>query len=559
MRAFRRGAVAAAAAAVLVLSACAPALPPSVVADSRVTVGWTGAVTSLNARIDPTSGNRDIAAVTRSSFGRIVDGEVVPDESFGKVTILGDDPFTVRYDLTEPSWSDRIPLDAADLVLGWAASVGLLSKDGPSDAAREAAPPTIDEFARSIDVTFAAPTIAWQTAVSVDVPAHTVGMRAFDLDDPMEAKQAVIRAVLDGDDSAISAIAEVWNTAFAVTDDTVETDLALSSGPYLVTAIGDEGTSVTLEPNPTYSGAAAPKIADIDLVPQGDDPIAAVGDSLDIATVRPTPGNRDAVCERERRDFAVQTTHDGTIWALLLSTDGVFADAGPRSAFLRMVPADDMVAAGAGEWSQAYAKTTSMVTAPGSRAFDIVTEDSGFADALAAPADDAEADRAAAGVATGTRVCVVYDAGSGFAQGAFSALKAAAAEAGWNVVDCATGDVDAAVEAPGWDAVIRRVRVPQTPRAIAQQWGTDGSSSLVGQSDPARDELISTLQQTVDVYQARDLLAQIEATIVRAAVAKPLAANPRVTVIAPDVTGVTVREGDDAPVLSDVAGWAPAG
>lgn len=558
MRASRRGAAAVLATTVVALTACAPALPPSVIPDSSVVVGWTGAVTSLNARVDPTPGNRDIAAMTRSSFGRVVDGEVIPDESFGAVTILEEDPFTVRYDLREPSWSDGIPLDAADLVLGWAASVGVLGEDGPTDAAQQAVRPTVDEFARSIDVTFDAPTIAWQTAVSVDAPAHTVGMRAFDLDDPMEAKQAVIRAVLDGDATALAAIAEVWNTAFTVSGETIAHDLALSSGPYLVSEVADEGASVALTPNLRYTGAA-PTFAEIDLVPRGDDPIAAVGDTLDVVTVSPTPDNRAAVRERERRDFAVQTTHDGTIWALLLSTDGVFDDAAPRSAFLRMVPADDMVAAGGGEWSQAYPKTTSMITAPGSRAFDIVTEDSGFADALAAPADDAEADRVAAGVSKGTRVCVVYDAGSGFAKGAFGALKAAAAEAGWNVVDCATDDIDAAVAAPGWDAAIRRIRVPQTPQAIAQQWGTDGSARLVGRGDPARDELISALETTVDVYEARELLAQIEATIVRAAVAKPLAASPRITVVAPGVTGVTVRDGDDAPVLSDVAGWTPAG
>lgn len=559
MRASRRTAVVAVAVAVLALSACAPALPPSVVPDSTVTVGWAGPVTSLNARVDPTPGNRDIAAVTRSSFGRVVDGEVVPDESFGTVRILQKDPFTVRYDLAEPSWSDGIPLDAADLVLGWAASVGLLSEDGPSDAALAAEPPAIDEFARSIDVTFAAPTIAWQTAVSADAPAHTVGMRAFDLDDPMEAKQAVIRAVLERDAGALAAIAEVWNTAFAVSGDTVDADLALSSGPYVVADIEDEGASVTLAPNPAYTGAAAPKIADIELVPRGDDPVAAVGESLDIVSLSPTPDDREAVRQRERRDFVVQTTHDGTIWTLLLSPDGIFTERAARAAFLRVVPADEMVAAGAGEWAQAYPKTTSMVTAPGSRAFDVVTEDSGFAEALGTPADDAGLDRTAAGVRDDARVCVLYDSRNGFAKGAFGALKTAAAEAGWDVVDCATDDLDAAVKAPGWDAVIRRVRVPQTPRAIAQQWGTDGSSSLVGQADPARDELISTLQQTVDVYAARDLLARIESTIVQAAVARPLAAAPRVTIVAPDVTGVTVRDGDDAPLLSDVAGWTPAG
>ena len=559
MRASRRGAVAVLAAAALALSACAPALPPSVVADSSVTVGWGGRLTSFNAATDPTAANRDIAAATRSAFGHMVDGEVVPDESFGTAKIVGKDSFTVRYDLKEPLWSDGIPLDAADLVLGWAASVGLLTKDGPTDAALKAARPKVDEFARAIDVTYPAPTISWQTAIAADVPAHTVGMRAFDLDDPMEAKQAVIRAVLDRDTTALAAISDVWNTDFTLTDGKLSPTMALSSGPYVVSKVSDEGASVTLTPNPQYRGAAVPQVADVALVPRGDDPLAAVGKSLDVLSFTPTPADRTPVKQLERRDFGAQTTNDGTIWTVLLSTDAVFSSRNARAAFLRAIPADDMVAAGAGEWSQSYPKTTSMVTAPGSRAFEIVTEDSGFAKTIGTPADDAAVDRAAAGVRGGARVCVLYDRKSGFAKGAFTALKAGIAEAGWNAVDCATDDLDAAQKASGWDAVIRRVRVPQTPQQIASQWSTTGSSSLVGRVDPKRDELIATLQQTVDVYDARDLLAKIESTIVSDAVARPLAAVPRLTISAPRVTGVTVRDGDDAPVLSGISGWTPSG
>ena len=529
------------------------------IAGSSVTVGWGGQLTSFNAATDPTTANRDIAAVTRAAFGHVVDGEVVPDESFGTVKIVGKDPFTVRYDLKEPLWSDGIPLDAADLVLGWAASVGLLAKDGPTDAALKAERPKIDEFARAVDVTFPAPTISWQTAVAADVPAHTVGMRAFDLDDPMEAKQAVIRAVLDRDTTALAAISDVWNTDFALTDGKLSESVALSSGPYVVSKVDDDGASVTLTPNAQYRGAAVPQIADVELVPRGKDPLAALGDTLDVLSLTPTPADRKPVKERERRDFAVQTTNDGTVWTVLLSTDAVFAQRNARAAFLRAIPADDLVAGGAGEWSQSYPKTTSMVTAPGSRAFEIVTEDSGFAKELGEPADDAAADRAAAGVRAGARICVLYDRDSEFAKGAFTALKAGVAEAGWNAVDCATDDLEAAQKSSGWDAVIRRVRVPQTPGQIASQWGTKGSASLVGQADPARDDLIAKLQQTVDVYTARDLLAQIESTIVSAAVARPLAAVPRLTISAPSVTGVTVRDGDDAPVLSGVSGWTPAG
>lgn len=554
----RRGAAVLVVLSAVGLAACAPTPPPSVVPESTAVLGWSGELTSVNADASPTPGNLDIAAATRSRFGDTVDGEFVPDESFGSVTIVGDDPFTVRYDLAEPSWSDGIPVDAADLMLGWAATAGLLADD--PDA--EAAPPEVDEFERAVEVTFPAPTIAWQSAVSAPVPAHVVGSRAFGLDDPMEAKQAVIRAVRDGDPTDLAALAEEWAAGFEIADgDDIDPALLLSSGPYRVDGIEGSGAeqTVRLVPNTAYRGAAMPQVARVDLVPRGKDPVGAVGDALDLVTVAPGARNRDPIREKERRDFAVQTTHDGTVWSVLLRPDRVFADRAARAAFLRAVPADEMVTAGAGEWAQAYTKTTSLVTAPGSRAFDIVNEDSGFTDALGTPADDPALDRSTAGVAPRTRVCVLYDRGSAFATGAFAALQTAAKEGGWAVADCGTDDLRTARSGGGWHAVIDRVRVPQTPADIAAQWGSEATASLTGNSDPARDELIAELAETVDVYAARDLLARIEATIVRAAVARPIAMSPRVTVIDPKLSGVTVRNGRDAPVLSGVAQWTPGG
>ena len=120
------------------LTACAPALPETVVPDTEITVGWTGAFTSANAAASPTPGNIAIAETIRGEFGDVVDGEFVADESFGVVTIVADDPFTVRYDLAEPAWSDGIPLDAADLLLGWAAASGFFDPQDATEAGEPA-------------------------------------------------------------------------------------------------------------------------------------------------------------------------------------------------------------------------------------------------------------------------------------------------------------------------------------------------------------------------------------------------------------------------------------
>lgn len=553
--------VAASVAALLAASlvACAPALPATVVPGTEVTATWSSELTSLNALADPTPGNVDIAAAVRGRFGDRVDGEFVPDPSFGTVEILKDDPFTVRYDLAEPSWSDGVPLDAADLVLGWASSVGLLAEDGAFVDAPT--PPHVDEFARSIDVTFPAPTILWQAAVGAQVPAHVVGRIAFGLDDAMEAKQAVIRAVVDDDRPALSKIAKAWRDGFTIGDaGDLDPALAISSGPFLVESIErtDAGQSVVLTPNPGYRGTPTPQVARVVLAPGGDDPIAHVGDTFGVVQAAPTAADYPRVHELERRDTQVQTPNDGRVWSLALRSTGVFSSASARAAFLRMAPAGDMVDRGAGQWSSAYAKTTSMLALPGDRSYAVVAEDSGFAASIGTPAKDAAVDRGAAGVAAGTAVCVLYDRASEFAAGAFAALREGAAEAGWTVTDCGSGDVAASLAQGGWDAVIDRTAVPQTPAQLTAQWGTGTTSAIAGTADPDRDVLIARYAQTTDVYTARELLAQIEATIVRSAVARPLAANPVLTLVAPGVTGVAVRNGSTAALTSGIAQWAVA-
>ncbi|WP_312678694.1 ABC transporter substrate-binding protein, partial [Microbacterium sp.] len=447
----RRVAATAVALVAVTLAACAPALPESVVPGTHAVVGVTGEVTSSNPLASPTPANLELAAATRAGFGAMVDGEFVPDPSFGAVTISGDDPFTVRYDLAEPSWSDGTPVDAADLLLGWAWAAGILPADD-ADAGAEAEAtdtgteaslepemagvPQLDEFGRAILVRFAEPTMLWQTAVTAQVPAHIVGRLAFGLDDAMEAKQAVVRAIEDDNATALAKIGEVWQEGFAWgEDEDPSADLLLSSGPYRVDDVTRDATgqSVTLVPNAAYRGGAAAQVARVDLVPAGADAVAEVGARLDVVQVAPTSANDAPIHQLERRDATVATTHDGTVWSLLLRPAGVLTDAAARAAFLRLAPVGDMVDRGAGPWAAAYAKTTSMLAMPGSRAFDVVAEDSGFATALGTPADDAALDREAAGVPAGATVCVLYDRASPFAAGAFAALRDAAAEAGWTV------------------------------------------------------------------------------------------------------------------------------
>ncbi len=114
------------------------------------------------------------------------------------------------------------------------------------------------------------------------------------------------------------------------------------------------------------------------------------------------------------------------------------------------------------------------------------------------------------------RVCVLYDRASEFATGAFAALRDSAAEAGWTVDRLRGRRLPRRARAARLGrrdrADARSRRAPdRSPRS-----GAAGERPLItGGADPERDALIAQYAQTTDVYEAREILAQIEATIVQ--------------------------------------------
>ena len=200
---------------------------------SEVAVAWTESLTSTNPAnaASVTDGNLDIASLTRGAFGTLVDDAVEMDETFGKVTMEGGEQARVRYDLAEPTWSDGVPIDTADLMLAWAATSGYFrtpkegSPDGgvdfgavPTGLTKSAYIPEVDEGARAIEVPLVVPVVDWRTALDVAVPAHVVGQKALKIEDPIEAKEVVETAIEESDTAKLTKIAEAWTSSFAVAE-----------------------------------------------------------------------------------------------------------------------------------------------------------------------------------------------------------------------------------------------------------------------------------------------------------------------------------------------------
>lgn len=532
-------------------------------------MGWSQQVTTLNGATTAgaAEGNREIASITHDAFARVVATGVETDQSFGTVTVIdaATDSFAVRYDLADRTWSDGVPLDAADLMLAWAAGSNATAGEFdslPTDLRQSAAVPHLDEFARRIDVSFATPVRDWQTALDVAVPAHVVGALALDIDDPMEAKQAVIDAITDDDADDLAKIAEVWNTGFDIdgaSDDELD-DLGVASGPYQVKTIEDAGAAddVTLEVNREHTGDAAPTYEEVDVV-AAPSPLADFPGDVDVVQVVPTPDNYLEVRALTRRDHHLATTHAGRLWALVLRADrGIFRKGDARRAFLRATPRGDLTSAGAGDWRDAFAATQSLLFAPESDGYDIALEDAGFRAAFEGAGNDAAEDRARAGVPAGTKVCVLYDTEEPFAVRAYGALRVTAAESGWKVRDCGEQGIEDGLSSQRkWQAVLTTVPLPETPDDITETWGGVQPSPLTGLADEERARLAEEIAHTPDRYDARDLQVAIEAGLIQESLALPLAMEPVVTLSRRGLDLVQPESGALATLLAGAAGWGP--
>ena len=129
----RRFAVAAASLtiAALALSGCVPQ-QNQVVDGSVISVGWGQSFTSYNASTSYGNkpGNVAIASTALSGFNYVDDvPQLVTDPSFGSYELLSEDPLVVRFTIADGvTWSDGTAIDAADLLLEWAALSGVFNE-----------------------------------------------------------------------------------------------------------------------------------------------------------------------------------------------------------------------------------------------------------------------------------------------------------------------------------------------------------------------------------------------------------------------------------------------
>ena len=269
------------------------------------------------------------------------DGDLnyINNDQFGTCTVESLEPLSVTYRINDDvTWSDGTPIDAADLLLQWAARstvfndpATIVTSDGttanadpdgnpiivdangapvpfapelfdpeteellPGYTYQEAAGVNFDAASESLQLVTQLPevsedgkavTATWDSfyvdyqleGIFVGMPAHIVAEKVLGIADPVAGKQAIIDAITtaseSGDATGLKEISEFWNTGFDFTSLPDDPDLYLSAGPYLLTAY-EEVSQMTFEANPDYTWGPKPTLATIVYRIIGD-PTAAV-------------------------------------------------------------------------------------------------------------------------------------------------------------------------------------------------------------------------------------------------------------------------------------------
>lgn len=602
--------------AALTLSACTPT--NTVVEGSEVRVAVSTPFTSANAstsfgRSSPT--NADVSYLTSTGFGYYDDRyRLVEDPSFGSAAVVDESPFTVRYTVSDGTkWSDGIPVDAADLLLAWAANSGSLNTPGFDDAefVDQVTGRYTDDFPddvvffdgtignglelatstprvvsdRSLEVTYDGFFPGWRIALAPGVAAHVVAERALGLSDgsevaadsdndaeapdpadlldaAMAAKAALVAAIVGDDAVQLPAVSRFWNTAYNVTGMPDDPALLVSSGPYTVTDVV-ENESVTLTANPEYAGDRRPSYETIRLR-ISPDPLETVDllakHEVDIATPQPTEDVISALVSIP--DLTVTAGSEGTFEHLDLqfadSRSGVFDDVLVRRAFLLVVPRQQILDELITPVQQDAGLLDSFVLRPGA---------DGYADAIAGNGSheyaQTDVDAAVALLAEAhvekPRVCILYDPANPRRVEEFTLIRESTARAGFVVTDCSNPDWSGLLGVPGtYDASLFAWDTTRLgPAAASAVFASDSKlANFNGYSNPDVDRLIGEVDATDDPREVTRLLAEIDAEVWADAYGVPLFAYPTVTAVSADVTGVT-RSPLARGVFWNAWDWAP--
>lgn len=583
----------------LVISGCAPGGgggdagdDSGLVEGSSITAAWNQAFYSMNGNTSfgNATANNNINYLVLDGFNYYNNTpELVENTSFGTYELVSEDPLTVTFTVNEGvNWSDGTPIDAADLMLNWAAlsraldtpdfdpaeftdpETGEFTDAFPTDVVyfdSGATPesgmglvtetPELGEDGRSITMTFNEPFVDWELVFTSPLPAHVVAKNALGLEDNEEAKQAVLDAIENNDAEALAPIASFWNSGFNFTEMPEDPELVTASGPYIISDfVADQ--YITLTANPEYSGDNTANIEEITVrfIP---DPLAAVQalENGEVDIIQPQ-ATADITTALEGIDgITVNTGLGGTYEHVDLQFDqgrnpeNIFSNPQVREAFMKTIPrqeiVDTLIKPIIGD--DAILRDSQLFV-PGAAGYDEAAANNTSAEYAEVDIEGARQLLEQSGV-TNTEVCILYASNNPRRVNEFALIQESANQAGFNVTDCGSEDWGGLLGTPGaYDASLFGWQ--STSLGVTNSlptFVTGGINNLNFYSNERVDEIISELNTTFDEETQIELQVEMDRLLWEDFYGVTIYQFPEVTAFSDRVTNI------DPSILAPTIFW----
>ena len=532
-----------------------------------ITAAEVNEFTSLNQATP--SGNLDIngkvAYLTTSGFNYLDDQlELIPNETFGTVELVSEDPLVVTYTINEGQvWSDGTQISADDLLLNWAVQSGYyddasfdeegavtggnsyFTYAGDTSGLALTEFPEISEDNLSLTLNYNEPYADWQYVGMLDRPMHIVAEEAgVTIEEVREAFASTPRGNPDApaeENATIRAVADFWNTGYDISEFPSNENLLVSSGAFILTA-WEPTQSITLERNPEYTGGLEPSYDQIVIRFIGDanaQVTALQNGEVDI--IKPQ-ASADTISSLEAiADATVLQGDEFNYDHIDLSFSGVFADQNVREAFLKTIPRQQILDAIVTPVNPEAAVLDSQIFVPTvGEAYDTSVAGNG-SDAYAEVDIEGAIELLAGATPT---VNILYNSENPNRVDAFEAIAASAAEAGFVVEAQGTPEWGSLLGSGTYDAsIFGWVSTGVGVSGVPQIFASNGGGNYNGYSNPEVDALAAELVVEVDPEAQVELQQQIDALLFADAYGLPLFQGPGVTAHSSAVEGITQYPG----------------
>ena len=581
------------AAAALVLSACTP--PGSGGdggngggdgggeggGDSVINVGWNEPFRSVNTMTANGNAvaNSIVTYLMNDNFKYYDDSLELQDGNLGSVEQVSEDPLQVKYTFADSAtWSDGTPVDAADLVLAWAAQSGNFNtvesnnddegnvKENPEGTvyfdSSSIGPglikdfPEISEDGKEVTFTYSEPFADWETSLGlgsdgIGVPAHIVAKKALGTEDPAEAKQQILDAVENEDAGQLSSISNTWNTGFDFTSLPDDPDLLVHNGPYQMTAF-EEGQYLTLELDENYSGPVEPSVQTI-TYRYNEDPMAMVqaveNGEVDITQPQATA---DVLQAAEGIDGVNVDTGDGATYE---HVDLTYDNNGPfdpesyggdeekakkvRQAFLMTIPRDQIVETIIKPLNEEAVVRDSLYQVPGSPMYDAIVAENGSDMYAETDIEGARQLLEEAGVES-PEVRFLYGASNQRRAQQFQLIKESAEEAGFTVIEDGDDNWGTRLGDGTYDASLFGWQSTTTGVSNADaNWRTGAQNNYGGYSNEELDSMLDDLLAETDEQAQQEGIIEVERTLLEDGFGIPIFQHPELLIYRDRVQGAS--------------------